>query len=65
MQIALVLSHLIGVPLRLNPRSQSCSTIHNIREQHVPSAIYSASVVDTATEFCFIEFHEIKDDPKS
>ena len=64
-QIALVLSHFIGIPLRSIPRSRSCCAIHKIWEQHAPVAMYSTSAVDKATEFCFSEYHEIKEFPKN
>ena len=51
------------MPLRLIPRSQSSCAIHSICEQYAMATIYLALVVEKATEFCFLECHEIKDDP--
>ena len=60
-QIALVLSHFIRIPLRSIPRSRSCCAIHKIWEQHAPATMYSALAVDRATEFSFLEYHEINE----
>ena len=51
--IALVLSHLIGIYSRLI----SCF-IQRVYTHQLPEAMYSASVVESATEFCFLLNHE-------
>ena len=63
--IALVLSHLMGVSLSLIPKSLSCCLIHKIWAQQLPAVMYSASAVDSATEFCFLLNHEIRLTPKN
>ena len=64
-QIELVSSHFNGIPLRSTPRSRRYCTIRKIWEQHALTAIYTTFVLDKATGFCYLEYHEINDDPKN
>ena len=61
--IALVLSHNNGIWDNLRPKSLSCCLIHKLYVQQLPIVMYSASVVDRATQDCFLLCHEIKLDP--
>ena len=63
--IALVLSHLIGMWSRTNPKSISCCLIHKTWAQQQPAAIYSASAVDNATEFYFLLNQETREFPRN
>ena len=54
MFITLVLSHLIGTCLKNKLKSLSVYFIQRICAQHKPTAMYSASAIDKATEFCFL-----------
>jgi hypothetical protein len=53
--MALVLSHMRGTLSNLTSKSLIVCTIQRICEQQLAAAIYSASVVDCATEDCFRE----------
>ena len=63
--IALVLSHLMGVSLSLIPKSLSYWLIHKIWAQQLSTVIYSASTVDSATEFYFLLNQEIRLTPRN
>ena len=63
--IALVLSHLIGILHYVIPKSSSYCLIHNTWAQQLPTATYSASAVDKATKFGFLQCHEIKFNPRN
>ena len=63
--IVLVLSHFIEILLCLIPKSLSCILIHKIWAQQLPAATYSASAVDSTTEFCFLLNQEIRLLPKN
>ena len=52
--MALVLSHLIETCSKDNSKSQNVCFIQRISAQHKPTAMYSASTIDKATEFCFL-----------
>ena len=52
--IALVLSHFKEMWLRITPKSLSCYFIQRLWSQQLPAAIYSAYVVDNATQACFL-----------
>jgi len=58
--MALVLSHNRGIDLMRMPKSSSCCFIQRSCVQQLPAATYSASAVDKATEFCFLDDHDIK-----
>jgi hypothetical protein len=53
--IALSLSHKSGILLKLQPKSLKVNLIQSSCAQQTPAATYSASAVDKATEFCFLE----------
>jgi hypothetical protein len=54
--MALSLSHKSGILLNLQPKSLKVNLIQSSCAQQAPAATYSASAVDRATEFCFLEF---------
>jgi hypothetical protein len=62
--IALVLSYLIGIWSKLSPKSYKICFIHKFCAQQLPAAIYSTSVIDRATKFCFLLAQDISDDLK-
>jgi hypothetical protein len=62
--MALVLSHMRGTLANLTPKSLMVCTIQRICEQQLAAATYSASVVDYATEGCFREDQQTREDPK-
>ena len=62
--IALSLSHSNGTFLNLIPKSLKVAFIQSICAQ-LPADIYSASVVDNATLFCFFDDHETSDLPNN
>ena len=63
--IALSLSHKRGIALKWQPKSLKVCFIHKSCAQHAPAATYSTSIVDKATEFCFLELHATKDQPRN
>ena len=63
--IALVLSHLIRILIRVTPKSSSYYLIQNTYAQQLPAATYSVSTVDSTIEFCFLQCHENKFNPKN
>jgi len=62
--IALVLSQSIGTLLIFNPKFASCCLSQSICAQQLPAAMYSASVVERATQACFLLCQEIWLDPR-
>ena len=62
--MALVSSHLIGPYSKDKSKSLSVCFIQRICAQHKSAAMYSALVVDKATEFCFLLCHETSECPK-
>ena len=58
-QIALMLSHLIGMWSMAIPKSSNCCFIHKTCVQQLPAATYSTSVMDNATLCCFFENHDM------
>ena len=54
MLMALVLSHLMGTSEYVNPKSLSVCFIQSTCAHPNPTAMYSASAVDKATEFYFL-----------
>ena len=64
-QIALVLLHLIGMWSMAIPKSSNYCFIYKTCAQQLPTATYSASVVDKATLYCFFENHDISMFPKN
>ena len=63
--IALSLSHSNGTFLNLIPKSLKVAFIQSICAQQLPADMYSASVVDNATLFCFFNDHETRDLPNN
>jgi hypothetical protein len=63
--IALLLSHNRGIASKWQPKSLNVCLIHKSCAQHTPMATYSASVMDKATEFCFLELHATKERPRN
>jgi hypothetical protein len=60
----LVLSYKTGTLSNLTPKSLIVCTIQRICEQQLAAATYSASVVDCATEDCFWEVQQMREDPR-
>jgi len=63
--IALSLSHSNSICLKLIPKPFKVAFIHRICAQHLPTAMYSALAVDSATLFYFLDDHETSDLPNS
>jgi hypothetical protein len=63
-EMALVLSHMRETLSNLTSKSLIVCTIQRICEQQLAAAIYSASVVDCATEDCFRENQQTREDPR-
>ena len=59
--IALSLSHKSRILLNLQPKSLKVNRIQSSCAQQVPAATYSASAVDRATEFYFLELQDTRD----
>jgi hypothetical protein len=62
--MALVLSHIKGTLSNLTLKSLMVCTIYGIWEQQLVAAKYSASMVDWATEDCFQEDQQTREDPR-
>ena len=62
---ALSLSHSNGTFLNLIPKSLKVAFIQRICAQQLPVDMYSASVVDNATLFCFFDDQDTSDLPNS
>ena len=54
MLMALVLSHLMGTCENFKPKSLSVCFIQSTYAHPNPTAMYSASTIDKATDFCFL-----------
>ena len=63
--MALVLSQSRGTWWKSKPKSRKVAIIQSNCEQHLATATYSASVVDTATLDYFREDHETNEVPKN
>jgi hypothetical protein len=63
--IALSLSHKSGILLNLQPKSLKVDFIQSNCAQQAPAATYSASAVDKATEFYFLELQDTRDQPRN
>ena len=61
--MALSLSHKSGILVNSHPKSFNVCFIQSSWAQHAPATTYSASVVDKAMEFCFLELQDTKDRP--
>jgi hypothetical protein len=59
--MALSLSQSNEILLYAQPKSLKVCFIHNNWAQHAPTTMYSASAVESATQFYFIELHDTKD----
>jgi len=62
--IALVLSQKMGMHPMSIKKSSSCYLIYNSWAQQEVAATYSASVVDMATECCFLVAQDTKQGPR-
>jgi len=62
--IALVLPHFRGIWSRFTPKSSSCCFIRRLWEQQLPTTIYLALVVESATQACFLQFQDTREFPK-
>jgi hypothetical protein len=63
--MALSFSHKSGTLLNLQPKSLKVSLIQSSWAQQASAATYSASAVERATEFCFLELQDTKDLPRN
>ena len=63
--IALSLSHSNDTFLKLIPKSLKVAFIQSTYAQQLPMDMYSASVVDNATLFCFFDDHKISNLPNN
>ena len=54
MLMTLVLSHLMGTCEKVKPNSLSVCFVHKSCAHPNPTAMYLASIVDKAIEFCFL-----------
>src|SRR5579859_5982594 len=63
--MALSLSHKRGIFVCSQPKSLRVCFIQSSWAQQAPAATYSASAVDKATLFCFLELHDTKDRPRN
>ena len=63
--IAEVLSHLISKAPRSILKSPSCCFNQRSWEAQAAAAIYSASVVESAIQFCFLDPHDTKQGPRN
>jgi hypothetical protein len=63
-EMALVLSHMRRTLSNLTPKSLMVCTIQRICKQQLAAATYSTSVVDCATEDCFREEQQTREDPR-
>ena len=63
--IALSLSHKCGILLNSQPKSLKVCFIHRSWAQYAPIVTYSASVVDKATEFYFLELQDTRERPRN
>ena len=63
--MALSLSHKSGILLNPQPKSLKVRFIHKSWAQQAPAATYSASAVDKATGFCFLELQDTRERPRN
>jgi len=63
--IALVLSHRSWIFAYLREKSSNWFLIHNIWEQQFAADMYSASVVESAMVFCFLQHQLIRASPRN
>ena len=63
--MALSLSHSSGILLNSQPKSLKVCFIHSNWAQQAPAAMYSASAVESATQFCFLELQDTRDRPRN
>jgi hypothetical protein len=61
--MALSLSHNNGILVKWHLKSWRVCLIQSSWTQHTPAATYSASAVDSATQFCFLELQDTRDRP--
>ena len=63
--MALLLSHKSGISVKQHPKSWRVCLLQSCWAQHALAAIYSASMVERATQFCFLELQDTKDCPRN
>jgi hypothetical protein len=63
--MALSLSHKSGILLNLQPKSLKVNLIQCSYAQQAPAVTYSASAVDRAMDFCFLELQDRSDRPRN
>ena len=63
--VALSLSDKSGILLNSQPKSLKVRFIHKSWAQQAPAATYSASAVDKATEFYFLELQDTREQPRN
>ena len=66
----LILTHISFAPgfalkSGCDTKSLKVCFIHRNWAQHAPAAMYSASTVESATRFCFLELHDTKNRPRN
>ena len=62
--MALLLSHNNGILVKRHPKSRRVCLIQSSWAQHALVAMYSASAVERATQFCFLELQDTRDRPR-
>ena len=62
--VALVLSHFKWMWSRFTQKSSSCCFIKRLWAQQLPTAIYYAFAVESATQACFLQFQDTSELPK-
>ena len=63
--MALLLSHKSGILVNWHPKSWRVCLIQSSWAQHAPAATYSASAVERATQFFFLELQDTRDHPRN
>ena len=63
--MALSLSYNNGILVKRHPKSRRVCLIQSNWAQHAPTATYSASAVESATQFCFLELQDTRDHPRN
>ena len=63
--MALSLSHKSGILVKRHPKSWRVYLIQSGWAQHAPTATYSASTVERATQFCFLELQDTRNHPRN
>ena len=63
--MALSLSHKSGILVKWHPKSWRVYLIQSSWAQHTLAATYSASTVEMATQFCFLELQDTRNRPRN